>query len=485
MQAARLLLPALRWDERTGFDHERPRMDIAIARGVGGFVLFGGEAGAVYELTESLRTRCAHPLLIAADLERGAGQQFRGATGLPPLAALGALDDLATTRQAAALTAREALALGVNWVLGPDSDLDLEPDNPIIGTRSFGADPVRVAAHVTAWIEGCQSEGALCCAKHFPGHGRTTTDSHAVLPAVTASRKELERDLTPFRAAVLAGTDAVMTAHVAFPAIDPSNAPATLSQPIVDGLLRNEIGFDGLVATDAFNMRGVLDGDRTEGEAGVAAIAAGCDLLLYPPDIATMADALEAALGAALPRARVARSIGRLNSAAARVGAEHGDGMVGRATDLAWANSLAARCVKLLHGRVPVERSFDMVTLDDDLGGPFPAPSRDVFPRALRDAGLDPRESDQGASASRPVLVAVYADIRAWKGRPGLSVDAKARIASIVKSRPDCTVLLFGHPRLAAEFAAPNVVVAWGGEAVMQRAAARFLADESAPPPAA
>jgi beta-glucosidase-like glycosyl hydrolase len=483
MHAARLLLPALRWDERSGFEHEQDRIDVAIERGVGGFVLFGGEASGVRALTSTLRSRCAHPLLIAADLERGAGQQFRGATALPPLAALGGLDDLAATRQAAALTAREALALGVNWVLAPDADLDIEPDNPIIGTRSFGGDPVRVAAHVTAWVEGCQSEGALSCAKHFPGHGRTITDSHAVLPTVDASRTDLERDLTPFRAAVLAGTDAIMTAHVAFPSIDSSGAPATLSPQIVDGLLRGTLGFSGLVATDAFNMRGVLDGHAGEGAAGIAAIGAGCDVLLYPPDVATMADALEAALGKELTRARVARSIGRLNGAAARVGAHPADGVVGRAVDTGWANGLAVRCVHVARGRVPDERSFDLLTVDDDLGGPFPAPSRETFLRSLRETGLAPRETASPRQA--PTVVAVYADIRAWKGRPGLSENAKATIRAGVAGRADTIVVLFGHPRLAAQVEAPNVVVAWGGEPVMQRAAARFIGNELAPPTAA
>jgi beta-glucosidase-like glycosyl hydrolase len=483
MQVARLLLPALRWDERTGFDHEQSRIETALARGAGGYVLFGGEALAVHALTTALRARCAHPLLIAADLERGAGQQFRGATALPPLAALGALDDLAATRQAAGLTAREARALGVNWVLAPVADLDIEPDNPIIGTRSFGADPVRVAAHVSAWIEGCQAEGALSCAKHFPGHGRTTTDSHAVLPTVTASRSELERDLTPFRAAIIAGTDAVMTAHVAFPAIDPSNAPATLSPAVVDGLLRGTLEFSGLVATDAFNMRGVLDAREGEGPAGVAAIAAGCDVLLYPPDIATMADALEAALGVDLARARVARSIGRLNAAAVRVATQPTDGIVGKTADVAWANGLAVRCVRLARGHVAGERSFDLVTIDDDVGGPFPAPARDAFVRELRAGGLDPREVETAQRGSR--VISVYADIRAWKGRPGLSAGAKARLVANLQDARDAVVVLFGHPRLAAEFEAPNVVVAWGGEAVMQRAAARFLAAENSPPTAA
>ncbi len=482
MRPARLLMPALRWDDRSGFDHEVERIRIALEHGVGGFVLFGGESTAVRDLTARLRERSADPLLIASDLERGAGQQFRGATQLPPLAALGALDDLAATRHAAALTAREAAALGVNWILAPVADLDLEPDNPIVGTRSFGADPVRVSAHVTAWIEGCRAEGRLCCAKHFPGHGRTTEDSHDRMPRVTASREELDVDLTPFQAAVLAGVDTVMTAHVAYPALDPEIRPATLSPPIIEGLLRSQLRFDGLVATDAFNMAGV----RTAGgepDAAIAALAAGCDVICYPSDVAASAAALETAVGTRLSRSRIARAIGRLNAAAAQDGGARVDtGGVGRALDTAWALSLAVRCIETTH-EITCDRQFDLFTIDDDIGGPFPPPSREPFAQALRENGFDPRTGEP--DAERTALIALFADIRAWKGRPGLSPRAKGQLADLLAARPDATVVLFGHPRQAVDVGARTLVVAWGGEAIMQRAAARWLASATIPPSAA
>ncbi|HSJ05164.1 MAG TPA: glycoside hydrolase family 3 N-terminal domain-containing protein, partial [Longimicrobiales bacterium] len=284
----RLLFPALRWSPVTGFDHEQAVIEAALGAGAGGFCIFGGDAVAVSALTSSLRQRSRVPLLIGSDLERGAGQQFPQATPLPPLAAIGYLDDLALTRQAGALTAREARALGINWVFAPVADVDFEPRNPIVGTRAFGRDSARVAAHVAAWVEGCRSEGAACCVKHFPGHGRTTEDSHAVLPRVTAGRDVLEEDLRPFRAAVAAGVDAVMTAHVVYEALDAA-APATLSTGILDGILRGELGFAGLIATDALNMAGILAaaaGDETA--AATAAVNAGCDAVLYPSDVAAL-----------------------------------------------------------------------------------------------------------------------------------------------------------------------------------------------------
>ena len=160
---AQLLLPAIRWDPARGYDGERPLIERALRLGVGGFILFGGEQDAVRALTKDLRHRSRVPLLIGADLERGAGQQFAGSTGLPPLAAIESLDDVDAIRKAARLTAREARTLGVNWDYAPVCDLDLVPENPIVGTRALGSDPQRVATLAAEWFTACQSEGVLAC----------------------------------------------------------------------------------------------------------------------------------------------------------------------------------------------------------------------------------------------------------------------------------------------------------------------------------
>jgi len=253
---ARLVFPALRW--RNGsFAHERARIDAALAAGVGGFILFGGTSEAVAALTLVLRDIAGRPLLIGADLERGAAQQVRGLTELPPPAALGVLDDLEATAAAGVLTAREAAAVGINWVFAPVCDLDVEPANPIVQTRSFGADPARVAAHAEAWIRACQEHGVLACAKHYPGHGRTTLDSHEGLPDVTASRETLERaDLAPFGAALSAGVGSVMAAFVSYSAWDPSGRAAGFSPEILGWLGARR--FAGVTVTDALIMGGAL-----------------------------------------------------------------------------------------------------------------------------------------------------------------------------------------------------------------------------------
>ncbi|HEX2203770.1 MAG TPA: glycoside hydrolase family 3 N-terminal domain-containing protein, partial [Longimicrobium sp.] len=337
---ARLLLPAVRWSATEGYDGYRATIERALELGVGGFILFGGPAEAVRTLTAELHARSRHPLLVASDLERGAGQQFRGATPLPPAAALGWLDDPEVTERAGELTAREARALGVNWIYAPVADVDLEPENPIIGVRAFGSDPARVAAQVAAWTRGCARGGALSCAKHFPGHGRTVGDSHIERPCVLASRAELAADLAPFRAAVEAGTDSMMTAHVCYPALDADGAPATLSPRILGDVLRGELGFGGLVVTDAIIMEGLTEG-TTEAQAAVQAVAAGCDVLLYPEDLEGVVREVEAALeDGRLARERVDDALRRIAAAAGRVaGGPRGE--IGAADDRRWALATA------------------------------------------------------------------------------------------------------------------------------------------------
>jgi beta-glucosidase-like glycosyl hydrolase len=466
---ARLLLPALRWHADDGWDSSREVIDAGLELGVGGFILFGGEAGAVRDLTAELHRRARFPLLIASDLERGAGQQFRGATPLPPAAALGSLADPGVVRRAGSLTAREARALGVNWIYAPVADIDLEPDNPIIGTRAFGPDPDRVAVLVAAWTEGCREGGALSCAKHFPGHGRTVGDSHIERPTVGAGRDLLGVDLKPFRAAAAAGVDSMMTAHVAYPALDPEGLPATLSRRILTGLLRDEMKYDGLVVTDALVMEGFVE-DTDEARGAVMALAAGCDVLLYPEDTAAVVAELGAALAdGRLDPDRVDEALTRVERAAARV-AGGPTGEWGREEDRRWALDTAIRTLQVARGEPALPSgAIRLVEIEDDLGGPFPPYPRTAFPEALRQAGRELTDDGQP-------LVVLYSDIRAWKGRPGISAAARERVREITSVAPDCTVVLFSHPRLVGEIpTARNLLAAWGGEALMQEAAVAWL----------
>jgi beta-glucosidase len=476
--AAQLLLPAIRWDSQHGFDREKPAIDAALALGVGGFIIFGGEQDAVRLLTRDLRNRSRVPLLIGADMERGAGQQFGGATGLPPAAAIASLGDVDAVRKAARLTAREARTLGVNWDYAPVADLDLVPENPIVGTRAFGADPRSVATCAAEWITACQGEGVLACAKHFPGHGRSLVDSHAEMPVIEASKKELlETDLVPFRAAIEAGVASIMTAHVAYPALDESGVPATLSREILRWFLRESLKFDGLIVTDALIMEGFRQ-QGGEADAAARALDAGCDLLLYPEDLQGVARRLTEALERMeLDRERVGRSY-RRRLKWAQWSAPPNDYRRPSLTDVAWGAQLADRVVHQLRGRTSrIGSVAHLVVIDDDLGGPHPALSREPLLRALAAAGTQVRLVDEPRPAdAASTVVLVYGDLRSWKGRAGYSEETRAAVERASAAAPEATVIHFSHPRLASELPGPkNLVCAWGGEAAMQQAAARWL----------
>ncbi|MEP7066056.1 MAG: glycoside hydrolase family 3 N-terminal domain-containing protein [Gemmatimonadota bacterium] len=473
-----LLLPAIRCDANGAFSGESAAIEKALALGVGGFILFGGDQERVRALTKELRQKSRVPLLIAADLERGAGQQFSGATGLPPLAAIASLGDADAVRRAARLTAREARTLGLNWDLAPVCDLDLVPENPIVGTRSLGADSRKVAMLAQAWIQACQGEGVLACAKHFPGHGRTRTDSHAGMPVVDATRAELmEHDLAPFRAAIEVGVAGVMTAHVAYPALDASGAPATMSREMLQWLLRQQMRFDGLIVTDAMIMEGAI-AEHGEEEAVVRALDAGCDLVLYPNDLEAVASAIDRAIAThRLDSGRIQTSL-RRRLKWAQWSSPPNEYRRPSGTDVLWGAQLADRVIHVVHGAPPVMQApLDVVIVDDDLGGPYAPPSREAFLDTLFDAGWKARRLDRFDPAStNDSVVALFGETRAWKQRVGYSEAALAAVREACDTRPNTTVFQFGHPRLAGELRfARGVVSAWGGEAAMQSAAARWI----------
>ncbi len=483
-EIAELFYPAIRWDATHGFESSRGAIDEALRLGVGGFIIFGGPSEHVASLTEDLHSKSRIPLLIGADLERGAGQQFPGQTALPPLAAIASLEDIQSIRRAAEVSALEARSLGINWIYAPDCDLDIEPENPIIGTRSFGGDPERVAEYASAWIDACQAEGVLACAKHFPGHGRTTVDSHKQLPTVGESLETLRAtDLVPFQRAIERGVASVMSAHVAFPALDPTGSPATLSRPILTNLLRHEMGFEGLIVTDALIMEGVLGGG--ESEAVVRAVHAGCDCLLYPSNVVESERAVQRAMDdERIDGDSIQHSLERRRRWARWAALSKEMNRPPR-DESGWSVQIAERVVHMLSGRIPhLPQPWHLTIVDDDIGGPYPAPSRDPLISALRNGGIDLVLDSNGERAgSGSMVVALFGDIRAWKGRPGYSDAAKSAVRSAMADTPASHRLIvqFSHPRLADELdvSAP-ILCAWGGEAVMQRAAARVLLREVA-----
>jgi beta-N-acetylhexosaminidase len=264
------------------------------------------------------------PLLVGADFERGASMRLEGTTVFPHAMAFGAANDPALTRYEGEDTAREARAVGVQWVFYPVADVNSNPDNPIINIRSFGENPEAVARQVTAFIEGVHADKkhyVLTTAKHFPGHGDTSVDSHMNLPSISADIDRMNRvELVPFKAAIAAGTDSIMTGHIAVPALAPPDLPATLSPQIITGLLRHDLGFHGIVITDALEMGGIAKGFTT-GEASVLAIEAGADVLLMPTDPDAAIKAVVAAVESGkISRQRIRESVIKVLSAKEKVG---------------------------------------------------------------------------------------------------------------------------------------------------------------------
>ncbi|MBU6228181.1 MAG: glycoside hydrolase family 3 protein [Cyanobacteria bacterium REEB459] len=286
--------------------------------GVGGVIVLGGSTAELQVRTQQMQSWSTVPLLMAADIEQGVGQRFAGATWMPPPMALGAIaqTDLpqacAHARAMGAITAEEATALGLNWMLAPIVDVNNNPDNPAISLRAFGETPDIVIPLTKAFLQGAQGYGLLTTAKHFPGHGDTTVDPHLDLPVIAHDRLHLEQiELAPFRAAIAAGVDTVMTAHLQVPALDPTY-PATFSPLILTRLLRREMGFEGLIVTDALVMQAVTQRYGAY-EAPILALAAGADILLMPVDppgtIAAICQAIETGR---LSRTRLQASLDRL-----------------------------------------------------------------------------------------------------------------------------------------------------------------------------
>ena len=260
---------------------------------VGGLIISIGSPLDVASKLNYLQLRSRLPLLIAADLEAGTAIRLLGGTPFPRNMGVAAAGSELDAYQVGRISALEGRAVGIHMAYAPVADVNNNPDNPIINVRSFGEDPYQVARLVSAEIRGMQDHGLLATAKHFPGHGDTGTDSHLALPVISAGWDRLDTlELVPFRAAIDVGVTAVMSAHIALPSFNGSSStPATLAPDILTGVLRDSLGFDGIIVTDALNMAGVVQA-YGEGESAVLAFLAGADLLLQPGDPAVAIDAV-------------------------------------------------------------------------------------------------------------------------------------------------------------------------------------------------
>ncbi len=346
-----------------------------LQEGVGGVILLGGSAVELQQRTQQLQGWSSQRLLFCADVEEGVGQRFEGASWLVPPLALGRLYRgdpelaMALSERYGRCTGEQARRCGLNWVLGPVCDVNNNPANPVINVRAWGEDPSSAGALAVAFQRGLSQAEVLGCAKHFPGHGDTASDSHLDLPVLPQSRARLEQvELPPFRAAIAAGIDSVMTAHLLLPELDPEQ-PATLSKAVLTDLLRRQMGFNGLVVTDALVME-AISARHGAAEAAVLAFEAGADLILMPADADAAIDGLCAGFNSGrLPLQRLEESRQRRAHALQSIPISAPSGPIVTAADQALEAELVRHSVTISDAVVRADAGINLVRVDSLLPG--------------------------------------------------------------------------------------------------------------------
>lgn len=493
---------------------------------VGGIIFFGAPMYETSILINRMQTEAKLPMLMALDAETGIGMRFADAVNFPWAMAVAATGDAEYARRIGVITGREARAMGFQHVYAPVLDVNNNAANPVINVRSFGEDPLEVAKFGTAFIDGVQSEKAIATAKHFPGHGDTDVDSHRGLPIIDHSLASLEKtELVPFRAAINDGVASVMIAHIALPQIDDeivlplknyrggdaevgaeiveqkAYIPATLSKKVQTDLLRNDMGFKGLIVTDAMSMSG-LTLYFEQGEAGVRAFLAGSDLLEKPSDPdAMIAGLLAAVKNGRIPQERLDDSVRRILAWKSAVGLfdnritniDAMDRIISGPESLALTNEVAAKAITLVRNdanALPLDRSKKIVVLG--LSNGFDGPDTMApFVSALRSSGLrsssfylqenslteQAQAARTAASEADIVIVGLYGRVRSGaKNSVGVPENGATILRELLANGKQVVGVSFGNPYVLSSFPEMKTyVVAYGDMSSLQRAAARSL----------
>ena len=429
---------------------------------IGGLTLF---AGNVYEsaiLLNDFQDISKLPLLVSSDFERGAAFRIEDSTSFPWTMAIGAAGDEELAYRQGLVTARESRAMGVHWIFAPVVDVNNNPDNPVINIRAFGSDPADVSRFGVAFIRGAQAGGVLATAKHFPGHGDTSVDSHNNMPVLEASMERLESvEFVPFRRAIEAGVDAVMTAHIAVPQLTKgAKIPGTLSPDILTDVLKNTLGFRGIVVTDAMEMAGITK-QYGNGPAAVAAVKAGVDVLLLPPDAEEAINAIELAVKSGeISEKRIDESVIKILDAKQRLRLHEnrktniekiGD-LVSSPENIELADEIAARAVAVIKDEkrlLPLNpedkrRVYGLVltpAINSESGAAFLNAFREKFPGAQTEWANARIPEDQLAAIEKAIaaadVVVVATLSRLTTGRtigiPDRHVNIMKKLASLKK----------------------------------------------------
>jgi len=481
---------------------------------VGGFIISVGSPLEIAGKLNRMQGISNVPLIFGADYETGAGMRVRGgyflpnaidlggATVFPPEMAMGATGDPDLAYAQGRVTAIEARAIGVQMDFTPVLDVNNNPKNPVINTRSYGEDPQQVARFGAAMVRGLQDNGMIATGKHFPGHGDTETNSHLALPIVNVSRDRLERvELVPFRAAVASGIGAIMSFHGVMPALDSSGVPATMSRSVMTGLLRGEMGFRGIIVSDAMDMKGGLI-QYGLAEAVKRAIAAGLDVILQPSDVVQAIDAIVAGVKEnRYTEARLDESVLRVLKAKERLGLAARrtvdlsviPRVVGDSSKLALARTIAEKSITLVRDslkQVPLTEVSTLrvltvtVASKTDLGAglAFNAELRARYPNlraefiATQDAGVNYQRMRAAADSADVTIVSSYVG-QIWDAT-SLSVPGAftGLIDDLIAKNHNPVIVSFGNPYLLQQLPRTGAyLVAWGGSPASQGAAARAL----------
>lgn len=520
-KAGQLIMPWVLGDYAPeGSESHRRMFEYIEEHKIGGVIMSVGTPIEVAAKLNHLQGHSDLPLLVAADLETGAGFRMRGAvhmpgtidlggaTDFPSLMAVGAAGQERLAYEMGRITAIEARAVGIHVPFAPVLDVNNNPDNPIINVRSFGEDPAEVSRMGIAFIRGIQQNGAIATGKHFPGHGDTETDSHVALPVIRHDRARMDSvELRPFQEAIDAGMGAIMTAHISVPALNGGVLePSTLSPLVLTNVLRDDMGFEGLVFTDAMDMSAIAL-MHSAGEAAVRAIEAGADVILMPSSVGGAIDGIvEAVRTGRLPEHRIDESVRRLLEAkeglmlheARMVSIPAIPEIVGIPAHTAVADRIAESSITLLRNRsdlLPLAgtRSARVLSISyrrssDVLAGRyFDRRLREIYPRlSTAQLGADSNDGDYEQIIRRMrnqqlVIVSTYVTAVSYSGSVAVP-DALVDLIELLRRRGTAHVVVsFGNPYLIRAF--PDVqayLLAWNGSEASQRAAARALVGQVA-----
>jgi beta-N-acetylhexosaminidase len=484
---------------------------------VGTFILGGGNTLDIPLITNKLQQASKVPLFINGDLEAGMSYTHPwrlsrgwtdrlpkyisgGGTVFPSQMGIGATADPRYAYSFGYITAREARAIGIQWSNSPVADVNNNAENPIINTRSYGEDPQMVGSMVEAYVRGARDGKMITTLKHFPGHGDTREDTHMGLPSLPFDMKRLKAiELVPFRAGIVAGADAVMTAHLALPKIDPTGRPATLSRPVLTGILRDSLGFNGIIITDGMRMQGITD-KFSPAEAATAAIEAGADAILASEDIdAAYNGVIQAVHNGQLSEERINESVRRILLAKARIGlADHRTvevdsifQIVGSPEFQRTAEEMSDASVTVLRnaqGILPLRRTatLHIVTVSED---PLPQLGIDLLSEIepLVGAATLTRVSNEtgrerfaaitaSLGQSDVILVGVYLSVVAWKGDRRFAAPLEEFLASLGSLPKPVILVAFGDPYILGKLPETQVVMTpYSGTTLAEQSVARVI----------